>query len=229
MNSNRIISFFLALALGSTIAIERKEINPETELEELLDAARDNNIDLMQKLINRKVNINGKWGPDGITPLIVASRNNNPRAIDLLLKTPGININETSTEDGDTPLTVAIMFTLQTEAIDKLLADPRININLKNKAGESALILAGRRALDAKTQKVLKQLLTHSFFKPEELTTPPQNRSSYLNLLPSDVIRMQKKYTYSIGEKEVKEALNDSEIGKEVKEFIRKIFIEREL
>ena len=91
----------------------------------------------LNEFLNQGFNPNVKY--DGETPLLYAIRLNKPKVVSLLLKSPGININEKDF-GGETPLDLARMFDRQ--VIVKLLKKANAKSTIKfisqnNSAGKS--------------------------------------------------------------------------------------------
>ncbi len=127
---------------GATLLEVAMRINDAiAELLLLLIAVRNNNIEIVEKLLNHgvKVNYYDKWGNSRCEPLFYAV-DRNLTNIAILLIDKGADI-RFKTEDKDTLLHIAVRNN-NLELVRKLLSVGTININAENKNGVSPLILA---------------------------------------------------------------------------------------
>ncbi|KAH6911281.1 hypothetical protein BKA70DRAFT_56221 [Coprinopsis sp. MPI-PUGE-AT-0042] len=100
---------------------------------------------------------------EGVTPLILAIRQNSSSAVRDLLSLPRIRVNKPA-RDGNTPLMEALMRgRIDLEHIKLLLAHRKIDANARNDAGMSALMWASFRDSEATTL-----LLAHPAIKPNQ-------------------------------------------------------------
>jgi len=117
----------------------------QSRIDDLEDAARQNDIKKMQALIKSGVDVNA-IGSDGKTALMAAAEMGTTDAMKLLLGS-GARVDET-TADGKTAL-MAAANTNQSDSIDLLLQN-KANVNSTDKAGNTAvMIAAGRNNTDA--------------------------------------------------------------------------------
>ena len=119
-------------------------------------AARYNELEVVEALLQGKVNLNAKNSKTGLTALHEAAATAHLEVIKALIDA-GADINQPD-NDGDTPLHTAVNIELtwllsppgsqeeleaEIEEVVKLLTEqPKINLNLKNNRGETALSIA---------------------------------------------------------------------------------------
>ena len=105
----------------------------------LLNAVRNNNLEMVRNLISRGVNINAK-DKDGCTALHIAVQNNDEEIVKILIS-QGIDINS-KTDDGKTPLHYASEF--NRVEIARFLISHGAHINAKDKNGYTCLHFAAK-------------------------------------------------------------------------------------
>ena len=112
----------------------------QSAVDELEDAARNNDLNKMQALIKSGVDVNAK-GSDGKTALMAAAEMGTTDAMNLLLSS-GARVDET-TADGKTAL-MAAANTDQSDSV-KLLLQNNASVDLADKDGNSAVMIAAGR------------------------------------------------------------------------------------
>jgi len=115
-------------------------------------AARYNELEVVEALLQGKVNLNAKNSKTGLTALHEAAATAHLEVIKALIAAEA-DINQTD-NDGNTPLHIAVSIPMippgsqeeleaEIEEVVKLLTEqPKINLNLKNNRGETALSIA---------------------------------------------------------------------------------------
>lgn len=122
--------------------------------------------------------------PDGLTPLLLASKNGHVGTVRYLLIQPRIRIDKCSIENGRTPLMMAAIEG-HCAIVEMLLSRSGIDINLRDKNGSTALFFAAERGdvnivehllFQGKTDKNLKAKVrvNESAWQKEVWMTPRQ-------------------------------------------------------
>lgn len=126
--------------------------------EQLIEAARRNNIDLLHEVIaditaKQPGNatavaeiLNNSQDPLGNTPLHLAAANGSYEVLDVLLEQEGLEIDPVNRQQGDTPLHCAVRYA-DTEPehgafIVEMLVDVGADPRIKNKAGQRPIDIA---------------------------------------------------------------------------------------
>ena len=120
--------------------------------QDIYDACRKGNIELIQKLSKLNLDTINKPNKSGYSPLIIAGYRNQLEAVKVLLEL-GANVNAIS-EDG-TVLTAAC-YKSNTELVKILLAH-HADVNVKNSAGTTPLMFA----IMSENEEVVKLLIKH--------------------------------------------------------------------
>ncbi|KAH6892735.1 ankyrin repeat-containing domain protein, partial [Coprinopsis sp. MPI-PUGE-AT-0042] len=179
--------------VGSAHLCDPNHPTPHREQTPLIVTVMENSLSAMRELLSLPgilVNVADK---EGEIPLVYAAEWNKEASLSLLLAHPKINVNATDSygrtalmmayseeaanlllahrkikpnlvdSDGDTALMRASRFG-RLEVVRVLLADPRVQVNLKSKAGKTALEMAGERYWGdyEPYDQIIELLRTHS-------------------------------------------------------------------
>ncbi len=129
-------------------------INEDKEI--LIEVVRQNDLELLQYLIERSVDLNAQESEDGLTPLMVAIEEGNSEIANVLIQN-GANL-DAQNDYGDTALTLAVEQSHQLKKIVpliKLLIEKNADINLQNNEGKTALVIA----IDKKAYEIVRILV----------------------------------------------------------------------
>ncbi len=128
------VLFYLLILIFFSISLLAQEKDKDFEL---LTAAYENNLTLVQSLLNDSANVDSKT-EDGVTPLMYAAQNGNDTMVQLLISY-GASVNE-KPSDGFTALISACLFNHLETAIT--LIENHADINASNMYGATPLMLA---------------------------------------------------------------------------------------
>jgi ankyrin repeat protein len=130
--------------------------------------AEHENLELIEFLVDRGINVNRRAGVSMLTGLCEAIFYGYSKVIKFLLNRDNVDPNLPDSH-GDPPLTYAI-WRQNLSAVDMLLQNDRINVNARNHAGSTALAYAcGLIAPDHHTVDFVKLLLSHPDIDPNIL------------------------------------------------------------
>lgn len=118
-----------------------------------LCAARIGTDTVLRKLMDAKADINHRTNADDDSLNLACAKNNSSAA--LLLMNAGANVNS-RTKSGDVPLSLASWQGME-EVVDRLLANPTIELNIQNQYEDSALTLACRFSNTSIAIKLIKK------------------------------------------------------------------------
>jgi|APGre2960657505_1045072.scaffolds.fasta_scaffold01485_9 hypothetical protein len=144
-DSNEVLALVLAASLGKTeivkVLLASGEEVRNSASEALLNAVIGGHTEIIQVLLDYGAKINIKDGKYGRTTLMWAIIGKNPEIIKMLLPYLGPNDINATSNIGYTPLIIAVQYEFL-EAVQILLAQPDIDINIRDKNNKTALDIA---------------------------------------------------------------------------------------
>lgn len=133
------LSFLLAAAMASTAAPAADTLpSPERRQELLFEAARIGRVDMIEPLVKAGADING-YDARGFTPLILAAYNGQAGTVEALLKAGADACKPDGTQGNSAQMGVAFK---GFDAIAARLLKAGCDVNARNKAGQTALMMA---------------------------------------------------------------------------------------